>query len=46
MVFLVTAIINGIFPIIFIICFMLFLKLMLQGEEGDKGDNFKNSAFN
>ena len=42
-----TAIINGIFPIIFIICFMLFLKLMLQGEEGDKGAiTLKNSAFN
>tara|TARA_Y100000389_G_scaffold186621_1_gene207157 strand:+ start:9767 stop:11605 length:1839 start_codon:yes stop_codon:yes gene_type:complete len=42
-----TAIINGIFPIIFIICFMLFLKLMLQGDEGGMGSiSLKNSAFN
>ena len=42
-----TAIINGIFPIIFIICFMLFLKLMLQGDEGAMGSiSLKNSAFN
>ena len=42
-----TAIISGIFPIIFIICFMLFLKLILQGDEGGMGHiTLKSSTFN
>jgi len=44
---IMTAIINGIFPIIFVICFMLFLKLILQGDEGGMGSiSLKNSSFN
>lgn len=42
-----TAIISGIFPIIFIICFMLFLKLILHGDESGMGHmTLKSSTFN
>ena len=44
---IISALINGIFPIIFVICFMLFLKLLLQGDQSGHGNvSLKHTALN